>query len=200
VIIAASVASDTWNQYMIEFMVDQWSDNVLTDIMVVDDRDSCPSGYSSISATFHGQYSYCYNYNGNYITIGTCSSKKQKSSNRKEYIYGVESQKMKRIMGRKICFARADDWDYEDIVQWRAGMGKNGTCKASEVLCGGGTTSDTNYCVKKDDVEDNGNKCPINDFKYVKKDIDDYVYSTNSSSENYKWEEEDPYFNGTMTY
>jgi hypothetical protein len=79
VILAASIASDTWNQDMVEFMVDQWSKNVITDIIVIDDQESCPNAYSTLSAKFQGQSDYCLNTSTGYVTLGYCNKDKNKN-------------------------------------------------------------------------------------------------------------------------
>jgi hypothetical protein len=129
---------------MLEFMVDQWSDNVITDIKVISASDSCPSGYKAISNQFQGQASYCYNRVAKTVRVGQCNKNNKQSNSRTynsygdlDYITGVGKKKMKKLDGKKICYARADDWDYKDIVKWRKASPKDKKCSNNEVLCGG---------------------------------------------------------------
>lgn len=89
---------------------------------------------------------------------------------------------MKTIQGKKVCYARADDWDYEEVVEWRASTDKSGTCQSDEVLCGGDKSSTTKYCAEKETYDDNNSKCPINNFEYISKDIS--TYSSNNNNGN----------------
>ena len=78
---------------------------------------------------------------------------------------------MKKLDGVKLCYARADDWDYEEVVEWRAKTPKDGVCDRDFERCGGGKDSTAKYCVPKDVFVDNNSQCPINHFEYFNRAI-----------------------------
>ena len=71
---------------------------------------------------------------------------------------------MKSLFEKKLCYSRADDWDYEEIINWRAATPEDGKCINGDSLCGGGESSKTNYCANKIVFVENGSICPINSF------------------------------------
>lgn len=120
---------------------------------------------------------------------------------------------MKSMYGKKICYSRAEDWDYEEVIEWRAKTESDGTCKGGDVLCGGDKSSSTKYCADKLIYKENGSMCPVNSFKYSDKDITSFVKITNEPDSNEgeasdsntrnlqsSWTRDDPYSEGSTTY
>lgn len=118
VIVAATIAGTRWDQDVLEYIAEEYTDNVIVNLRVVDDNDSCPDDWSSIRAIFVGQENYCMKDSG-YLELGSCSGN-QKEKNGYREISGVGRKSMRKIDGKRICYQRADDWDYKEVAEQRA--------------------------------------------------------------------------------
>ena len=86
-------------------------------------------------------------------------------------VRGLGTEKMYVFGGKKLCYSRADDWDYFDIAEWRASTKDASKCKPEEILCGGNSKSTAAYCMERGVHKDNGNLCPYNAFTVTKKHV-----------------------------
>lgn len=100
---------------MLEYIAEEYTYNVIVNLKVVDDDVLCPDDWSSIKATFVGQENYCMNDSG-YLELGSCSGN-QKEKNGYREISGVSRKSMSKIRGKRICYKRADNWDYKEVAE-----------------------------------------------------------------------------------
>ena len=122
--LALSLKVGLWDHDIFDYIADEYKENVIIDMKIINADQKCPEDWSSIRATFPGQHDYCYGYTKK--VRSPCRSK----SKSERLVEGVNRKKMRKIEGKLICFKRAESWDYNEVVEQRTKINNFGECNS----------------------------------------------------------------------